>query len=94
MLFVSLTVRRITIADAKLIDILTTRTKDQLQKIDDAYVYCYGMTIVSQIKDETSGNYGQFLCAMVTDKPKFDARQIHKAIRGWGTDEDRKIVTF
>eukprot|EP01045_Picozoa_sp_COSAG04_P034161 COSAG04_NODE_7361_length_1140_cov_1.920269_2_plen_79_part_01 len=47
---VSLTVRRITIADAKLIDILTTRTKDQLQKIDDAYVYCYGMTIVSQDK--------------------------------------------
>ena len=58
----------------------------------DRYVYCYGMTIVSQIKDETSGNYGQFLCAMVTDKPKFDACQIHKAIRGWGTDEDRKIV--
>ena len=74
--------------DSKLIDILTTRTKDQLQKIDDAYVYNYGMTIVSQIKDETSGNYGQFLCAMVLDKPKFDARMIHKAIRGWGTDED------
>ena len=74
--------------DSKLIDILTTRTKYQLQKIDDAYVYNYGMTIVSQIKDETSGNYGDFLCAMVTDKAKFDARLIHKSVAGWGTNED------
>lgn len=74
--------------DSKLIDILTTRTKHQLQKIDDAYVYNYGCTIVSQIKDETSGNYKDFLCAMVTDKAKFDARLINKSVAGWGTNED------
>ena len=74
--------------DGKLIDILTTRTKQQLQKIDDAYVYNYGCTVVSQIKDETSGNYKDFLCAMVTDKAKFDARLIKKSVAGWGTNED------
>ena len=36
--------------DSKLIDILTTRTKQQLQKIDDAYVYNYGCTLVSRLR--------------------------------------------
>ena len=54
--------------DSKLINVITARTKNQLQKIDDAYVYNYGCTLVSQIADETSGNYKDFLCAMVTDK--------------------------
>lgn len=74
--------------DSELIAILSSRTKDSLQKISDIYCERYGCTLVGQIKDECSFNYATFLCSMVRERPKIDAMNFKKAMQGLGTDDD------
>jgi hypothetical protein len=74
--------------DTELIALLTSRTKDSLQKISDCYCERYGMTLVGQIKKECSFNYSTFLQSMVRDKSKVDALNFRKAMKGLGTDDD------
>jgi annexin A6 len=74
--------------DGALIAVLSSRTKDSLQKISECYCERYGCTLVGQIKSECSFNYATFLCSMVRDKAKVDALNFRKALKGWGTDDD------
>ena len=74
--------------DSALIAILSSRTKDSLQKISDVYCERYGCTLVGQIRDECSFNYATFLCSMVRERPKVDAMNFKQAMQGIGTDDD------
>ena len=76
-------IQRVGTNDAELIAILSSRTKDYLQRISDCYCERYGCTLVGQIKDECSFNYATFLCSMVRDKSKVDALNLRKALKGW-----------
>ena len=71
----------------KLSRCLVGRTRAQLERTDDAYVYMYGTTLAGQIKDETSGHYKNLLLAIVQDQGRVDALNFYAAVKGWGANE-------
>ena len=74
--------------DTELIQIITTRSKSQLARVDNAFRRKYDISIREQIADETSGSYKDFLLAMIQDKAQVDALLFDKAMKGWGTSEE------
>ena len=74
--------------ESRLTRALTTKTKAQIQLMNAEYMLRYERTLVTEIEEETSGDYRDFLVTLVLDKAKADARNFRKAVKGWGTDED------
>ena len=70
--------------DSTLVNILTGRSKAQLQRIDRQYQLRYDHCLVEEIESETGGDYKEFLSAMVTEKSKLAARGLSAAMKGWG----------
>ena len=68
--------------DAELINIITGRSKDQLERISKRYRVKYENTLSGQIGAECSSDYRRFLQACVKDKAKLDAEQYHEAMKG------------
>eukprot|EP00824_Muranothrix_gubernata_P000399 TRINITY_DN1045_c0_g1_i2.p2 TRINITY_DN1045_c0_g1~~TRINITY_DN1045_c0_g1_i2.p2 ORF type:complete len:630 (+),score=168.20 TRINITY_DN1045_c0_g1_i2:24-1892(+) len=73
--------------DAQLIEILTHRTPEQRTFLIKAYKDDYGTSLKKSVAGDTSGNYGNFLMALATEPPLFDAKCLHKAMAGLGTKE-------
>jgi len=73
--------------DGVLIEILTNRTNEQLTYLSHEYKKIYGKTLKKAIKSETSGDYQELLCALITPRVHWIAKQIHKAVDRVGTDE-------
>uniref|UniRef100_A0A8C5GEW4 Annexin n=1 Tax=Gouania willdenowi TaxID=441366 RepID=A0A8C5GEW4_GOUWI len=71
--------------------LLSARTNDQRQQIKAAYKTTYGKDLVSALKSELSGLLESLLVALMAPPVLFDATQLHKAIKGAGTDDDRLI---
>jgi hypothetical protein len=80
--------------DALLINVLCNRTKDQIKAIDEAYrnlsLNSGRRTLRACIKDECSGNYGNFLQYLTQSRGSFLAEQLRQAMDGIGCD--KKIV--
>eukprot|EP01043_Picozoa_sp_COSAG02_P117498 COSAG02_NODE_54022_length_298_cov_0.959799_1_plen_99_part_11 len=62
-----------------------------MQAVDAAYQHMFDITLAEVIASETSGDYKNFLTALVTPKAKLDAMAFEKAMRGIGTDDDLLI---
>jgi hypothetical protein len=74
--------------DKTLSSIIATRTRDQLQIVKKVFQQKHGKTLESFIKGDTSGYYEDLILSLVDDKAEYDAKLLHEAIKGLGTDDD------
>ncbi|XP_043911685.1 annexin A5-like [Protopterus annectens] len=71
-----------------LIDVLVGRSNEQRQKIAECYKSQYGLDLCEDIQSEVSGSYESLLTALLCPADKYDAREMHKALKGAGTSEN------
>uniref|UniRef100_A0A3Q1HKV0 Annexin n=1 Tax=Anabas testudineus TaxID=64144 RepID=A0A3Q1HKV0_ANATE len=68
--------------------LLTARSNDQRQQIKAAYKKAFGKDLVSALKSELGGLFESLIVALMTPSASYDAAQLHKALKGAGTDDD------
>ncbi|KAI3351446.1 hypothetical protein L3Q82_020301 [Scortum barcoo] len=68
--------------------LLTARSNDQRQQIKAAYKKAYGKDLISALKSELGGQFENLIVALMTPSVLYDASQLHKALKGAGTDDD------
>ena len=74
-----------------LIKVATSEPLKERLKIKDKYIVMYGRDLLDDLKSKLSGNFQKVMVALFMDKYEYDAKQLNKAIKGLGTDEDTII---
>ncbi|XP_061582478.1 annexin A5a [Cololabis saira] len=67
--------------------LLSSRSNDQRQQIKAAYQKTYGKDLVGALKSELGGLFENLILALMTPPVSYDASQLHKALKGAGTDD-------
>ncbi|KAI4462025.1 annexin [Holotrichia oblita] len=70
-----------------IINIITKRSNSQRLKIAQEFKTMYGKDLIKELKSELRGNFEDVIIALMTNPVEFQAKQMHKAISGLGTDE-------
>ncbi|CBN78900.1 conserved unknown protein [Ectocarpus siliculosus] len=78
--------------EGRVIGIICTRTKSQVERIDEMYRTMYGMTLREQLEKDLSGDLKTFMVYTQMETQEFDALLMKKAMAGIGTDEDIMIM--
>ncbi|XP_034399519.1 annexin A5a, partial [Cyclopterus lumpus] len=68
--------------------LLSARSNDQRQQIKAAYKKAFGKDLVSALKSELGGLFEDLIVALMTPPTSYDALQLHKALKGAGTEDD------
>lgn len=69
------------------LQILGNHTYDQRAAIAKAFKTAYGKDLIEDLKSELAGDFEELCIAMLTPPRVYDAKQIHQALSGAGTDE-------
>lgn len=72
----------------EIIKIMCNRTNEERQKIKQLYITSYGEDLEKALRSKLSGNFEDCIVALLNTPSEYDAKQLHKAIAGIGTDED------
>ncbi|XP_022541729.2 annexin A5a [Astyanax mexicanus] len=67
--------------------LLTSRSNDQRQEIKAAYKKAHGKDLVKDLKSELGGKLEDLIVALMSPPRLYDAHELHKAIKGAGTDD-------
>uniref|UniRef100_A0A8C8JZP2 Annexin n=2 Tax=Oncorhynchus TaxID=8016 RepID=A0A8C8JZP2_ONCTS len=68
--------------------LLASRSNNQRQEIKVEYKKAHGKDLVSALKSELGGLFETLVVALMTPPISYDASQLHKALKGVGTDDD------
>uniref|UniRef100_G3PWL0 Annexin n=1 Tax=Gasterosteus aculeatus aculeatus TaxID=481459 RepID=G3PWL0_GASAC len=68
--------------------LLSARSNDQRQQIKAEFKKAYGKDLVSALKSELGGLFEHLIVALMTPPSSYDASQLHKALKGAGTEDD------
>ncbi|XP_039976501.1 annexin A5a [Xiphias gladius] len=68
--------------------LLAARSNDQRQQIKAAYKKAYRKDLVSALKSELGGLFESLIVALMTPPISYDASQLHKALKGAGTNDE------
>ncbi|XP_054453115.1 annexin A5a [Anoplopoma fimbria] len=68
--------------------LLSARSNDQRQQIATEYKKAYGKALVSALKSELGGLFENLIVALMSPPASYDASQLHKALKGAGTEDD------
>ncbi|XP_056294867.1 annexin A5a [Pseudoliparis swirei] len=68
--------------------LLSARSNEQRQQIKATFKTAYGKDLVSTLKSELGGLFENLIVALMTPPTSYDALQLHKAIKGAGTEDD------
>uniref|UniRef100_A0A4W5KR19 Annexin n=1 Tax=Hucho hucho TaxID=62062 RepID=A0A4W5KR19_9TELE len=70
-----------------ILDLVTGRSNAQRQEIVQAYKSSYGKNLIDDLKYELTGNFERLIVSLMRPQAYHDAKEIHDAIKGAGTDE-------
>uniref|UniRef100_A0A4W5K3Z7 Annexin n=1 Tax=Hucho hucho TaxID=62062 RepID=A0A4W5K3Z7_9TELE len=70
-----------------ILDLVTGRSSAQRQEIVQAYKSSYGKDLIDDLKYELTGNFERLIVSLMRPQAYHDAKEIHDAIKGAGTDE-------
>lgn len=73
--------------EAAVIGLLTKRTNAQRQQIMVKFKLMYGKDLIKELKSELSGNFEDYIVALLDPKTLYDAKCLRYAMKGAGTDE-------
>jgi len=69
------------------IDVLARRNNEQRRQIAATFKTMYGKDLIKELKSELKGNFEDLMIALMLDPIEFQAKELHHAISGLGTDE-------
>lgn len=70
-----------------LTDMICGSSIAQIRQIREAFTNDLGRDLIADVKSEVGGDYEDVLVALLMDPAEYDAKLIHKACKGMGTDE-------
>ncbi|KAL0973702.1 hypothetical protein UPYG_G00209820 [Umbra pygmaea] len=70
-----------------ILDLVTNRSNAQRQEIVKAYKSSYGKDLIDDLKYELTGKFERLIVSLMRPSPYHDAKEIHDALKGAGTDE-------
>nr|CAX69693.1 Annexin A4 (Annexin IV) X) (35-beta calcimedin) (Carbohydrate-binding protein P33/P41) (P33/41) [Schistosoma japonicum] len=73
--------------EKELIEVLGHRSADQRAIIAQKYKSLFGKDLITKLKSEISGHFYDTMEALCCSPAEFDARELHRAMKGAGTDE-------
>ncbi|XP_048419602.2 annexin A5-like [Stegostoma tigrinum] len=71
-----------------ILDILAQRSNNQRQQIIRAYKTVIGKNLIDDLKSELSGKFESLIVALLLPPDRYDAKELHDALKGAGTSED------
>lgn len=74
-----------------IVGILVSYNNEQRKTLADTYEQSYGQPLIDDLKSELSGDLEECVVAMMMAPRHYDAKMLHDAICGAGTDEDTLI---
>ncbi|XP_021244355.1 annexin A13 isoform X3 [Numida meleagris] len=77
--------------EKKIIEVLSSRTSEQRQQIKQKYKALYGKDLEEVLKGDLSGSFEKAVLALLDLPCEYQARELHKAMKGVGTDESLLI---
>ena len=77
--------------EKKIIEVLSSRTSEQRQQIKQKYKALYGKDLEEVLKGDLSGSFEKAVLALLDLPCEYKARELHKAMKGAGTDESLLI---
>lgn len=70
-----------------ILDLVTSRSNAQRQEIIAAYKSSFGQDLIEDLKYELTGKFERLIVSLMRTPPYHDAKEIHDAIKGTGTNE-------
>ncbi|XP_063045738.1 annexin A5a [Engraulis encrasicolus] len=67
--------------------LLTSRSNRQRQEIKAAFKKAHGKDLVKELKSELGGKLEDLIVALMSPPASYDANELHKAIKGAGTED-------
>lgn len=77
--------------EAAIIKIMTSHSNQQRQEIEKVFKAMYGKDLRKEIKSEIGGHFEDVIMALMDPPRVYDAKELKRAIKGLGTDEDALI---
>nr|AFK10547.1 annexin max1 [Callorhinchus milii] len=74
--------------EASILEILTKRSNAQRQEINLAYKTMLGKDLTDDLKSDLSGYFESLIVALMLPADRYDAKELHDALKGSGTSED------
>uniref|UniRef100_A0A665W5W2 Annexin n=1 Tax=Echeneis naucrates TaxID=173247 RepID=A0A665W5W2_ECHNA len=70
-----------------ILDLVTSRSNAQRQEIIAAYKSSFGKDLIDDLKYELTGKFERLIVSLMRTPAYHDAKEIHDAVKGAGTDE-------
>ncbi|XP_067103465.1 annexin A6 isoform X1 [Osmerus mordax] len=70
-----------------ILDLVTSRSNAQRQEVIAAYKSNFGQDLIDDLKYELTGKFERLIVSLMRTPAQHDAKEIHDAIKGAGTDE-------
>lgn len=70
-----------------ILDLVTARSNPQRQEVITAYKSSYGKDLIDDLKYELTGNFERLIVSLMRTPGQHDAKEIHDALKGAGTNE-------
>jgi len=77
--------------EQEIIDILCHRSNQQRQHIRNAYTTELGRDLIADLKSELGGKFESVIVGLMMSTADYCAKQLHKAMKGAGTDEETLV---